>query len=75
MIPWLFDGRRTHPSIRYGVLFAMAMALGKMDTLKASGGQLTCPLDQWDHVTFTYRGKTVTMTVAEVFAALQGGIK
>lgn len=63
-------------SIRSGILFAIALALGKMDVLKAApGGQLTCPLDQWDHVTFTYRGKSITITVAEIFGALSNGVK
>lgn len=59
--------------IRRGMLFAIAMALGKMDTLKASGGQLTCPLDQWDHVCFTYKGKTISIPVAEIFQSLVDG--
>lgn len=62
-------------AIRTGTLFAMALALGKMDVLKAApGGQLTCPLDQWDHVTFTYRGRTITVSVSEIFDSLHEGI-
>lgn len=57
-------------AIQNGVLMAFGMALGKMDTLKASSGQLTVPLDQWGSLVFTYRGKTVTVSVAEVFRAM-----
>lgn len=62
-------------SIRHGMLFAIAMALGKMDTLKASGGQLICNLDQWDHVIFTYKNKRVSISVDEIFASLNNGGK
>lgn len=60
--------RRT--MIRTGTLFAIGMALGKMDSLSAAGGQLTCDLSQWSHVVFKYKGKTVTVPVSEVFAAV-----
>lgn len=58
-------------SIRRGMLLAMGMALGKMDALKATGGQLTCDLDQWGTIVFKYRGQTETIPVGEVFAALK----
>jgi hypothetical protein len=60
--------RRT--ATKQAVLFAIGCALGKMDTLKAEGGQLTCDLNQWSHVVFTFKGKTIRVPVAEVFAAL-----
>lgn len=57
-------------AVRNGVLLAFGMALGKLDTLKAQGGQLTCDLDQWSTIVFTHRGKRVTVPVAEVFKAM-----
>lgn len=60
-------------AIRRAVLMAMGMALFKMDLLKAQGGELTCDLGQWDHITFKFRGRTVRVPVAEVFAAIAGG--
>jgi len=52
-------------------LFAMGMALGKLDTLKAEGGQLTCDLNQWREVVFKYRGETLRWTTKEIFEALR----
>lgn len=60
-------------SLRHAVLLATGMALGKLDALSANGGQLTCDLNQWSHVVFKLKGKTVTIPVAEVFAALVEG--
>lgn len=60
-------------SIRQGILFAIGMALGKMDTLKAEGGELLVPLDQWKQVVFKLQGKTVTIGVHEIFNALVAG--
>lgn len=58
-------------AIQNGVLMALGMALGKMDVVKANAaGQLTVPLDQWGAIVFQYRGKTVTVPVSEVFAAM-----
>ncbi len=58
-------------SVRFGTLFAMGLALGKLDALKAAGGQLTCDLNQWQTVVFKYRGRTVTVPVSEVFKCLE----
>jgi hypothetical protein len=58
-------------SIRSSVLFAIGMALGKLDSLKAGGGQLTCDLNQWETIVFKYRGRVVTIPVSEVFSTLQ----
>lgn len=63
----------TKATTRRAFLFAIGMALGKLDALKAEGGQLTCDLNQWSHVVFKHKGKTITIPVADVFAALQGG--
>jgi hypothetical protein len=51
----------------------MGMALGKLDALKAQGGQLTCDLNQWRAIVFKYRGKTVVVPMSQVFEALAGG--
>lgn len=61
-------------SIRFGVLFAFGLALGKMDTLKASDGLLTCDLNQWRTIRFTYKGKTINVPVADVMRALESGL-
>lgn len=60
-------------SIRRATLLAFGAALGKLDVFQAAGGQLTVDLDQWSHVVFKLRGKTVAVPVAEVFAALAEG--
>lgn len=60
-------------SVRRAVLLVFGMALGKMDVLKAAGGQLTVDLDQWGVVVFKHRGRTVQVPVAEIFEALQEG--
>jgi hypothetical protein len=58
-------------AIKHAGMLAFGMCLGKMDSLKAAGGQLTVNLDQWSHVTFSHKGKTVVVSVAEIFEALQ----
>lgn len=60
-------------TLRQATLFAIGMALGKMDSLKAEGGQLTVDLNQWGSVVFKHKGRTVTVPVAEIFDALQNG--
>lgn len=57
-------------TIRSGVLFAVACALGKYDALAQEGGMLTIDLGQWSKVVFTLKGKRVEIPVAEVFASL-----
>jgi hypothetical protein len=61
-------------AIRNASLLAFGMALGKLDALKANGGQLTVDLGQWEHVVFTLHKKTISVPVAEVFRALQEGV-
>jgi hypothetical protein len=66
---------RRNPMTRRGVvkmatLLAMGMALGKMDSLKAQGGELTVDLNQWGVIVFKHKGKTIRVPVAEVFASL-----
>jgi hypothetical protein len=38
--------------------------------LTGSNARLRIPLDQWGHVAFTHKGKTVSYSTAEIFAAL-----
>ena len=61
-------------SIRLAMLTGVGMALGKLDALKAQGGQLTVDLGQWEHVVFSLHGKSIKVPVAEVFKALAEGI-
>lgn len=63
--------RRT--AVRHATLLTFGMCLGKMDCVKAAGGQLTVDLDQWGSVVFKHRGKTISVPVAEIFAALAEG--
>jgi hypothetical protein len=56
------------------MLTGVGMALGKLDALKATGGQLTVDLGQWEHVVFTLGKRTIRVPVAEVFQALQEGL-
>ena len=59
--------------IRSSVLFMFATALGKYDALAQDGGLLTVDLNQWRGVAFTFKGQKVTISTAEVFAALKEG--
>lgn len=63
--------RRT--AVKHASLLAFGMALGKMDALKAEGGELTVDLNQWGTIVFKHRGRTVRVPVSEVFAALAQG--
>ena len=63
--------RRT--AIKHATLLAFGMALGKMDALHASGGQLTVDLDQWSTVVFKHRGKIIQVPVSEIFDDLSAG--
>lgn len=70
-----FDMERRSVTRRQAVarsfLFAIGMALGKLDALKASGGQLTVDLDQWSHVVFRHNGKLLAVSTSDVFKALE----
>lgn len=61
-------------AIRQASLLAFGMALGKLDTLKASGGQLTVDLGDWEHVVFKLGKRVIKVPVAEVFKALEEGV-
>lgn len=56
--------------LKRGMFLGVAMALGKMDLLKAEGGTLTVPLDQWGQVIFVRKGKKISVPVDEIFASL-----
>lgn len=58
-------------SIRQAVLLAIGMALGKLDSLQASGGELRVPLDSWQRIVFEYNGKRIAVSVADVFNSLE----
>ncbi len=71
------NSRRT--ILRRAVLFTFGAVLGKFDILKAQGnkpplgrgpGQLTVDLAQWGGIIFKHKGRTVTIGMDEVFAAL-----
>ena len=57
-------------ALRTLILLSFGMALGKLDVLKAKGGELTVDLSQWQDVVFTLGGKRIAVTVQEVFDAL-----
>ncbi len=58
---------------RRAFLFAIGMALGKLDVLKASNGLLTVDLSQWQAVVFKLGKQTVSVPVADIFAAIREG--
>lgn len=60
-------------ALRSLVLLSFGMALGKLDVLKAKGGELTCDLGQWERIVFTLGGKRIAVTVHDVFNALAEG--
>lgn len=64
-------------ALKRATMLMFGLALGKMDALKASSGQLTVNLDQWGEIVFTHGGKRIAIPVAEVFAALaeERGVK
>ena len=70
-------------SRRQALLAVMAIPLSDVRVLARTGrkGQempapkaaiLTVPLDQWGWLRFTHKGKEEMMSMAEVFAVLQG---
>ena len=58
-------------ALRTLILLTFGMALGKMDVLKAKGGELTVDLSQWQDVVFSLNGKRIAVTVQDVFNALK----
>lgn len=60
-------------ALRHAVLLAFGMVLGKFTALRAQGGRLTVDLNQWDVIVFTYKKKTLTIPMSEVFEALEKG--
>ena len=69
-------------TIRRAVLVAFGMVMGKFDALKAmtipagprqSQAALTVDLDQWSALIFSHKGKTLTISSAEIFTSLNEG--
>ena len=68
-------------TIRRAVLIAFGMVMGKFDALKAtsvkaqgpaqSKAALTVDLDQWGALVFSHKGKTLTISSAEIFESLE----
>ena len=58
-------------ALRTLILLTFGMALGKMDVLKAKGGELTVDLNQWQDVVFSLNGKRIAVTVQDVFNTLR----
>jgi hypothetical protein len=59
--------------VRTAALAMFGMALGRYDALAQDGGFLTIDLNQWQGLKFRYKGETLHIPVAEVFAALKEG--
>lgn len=58
-------------ALRTLILLTFGMALGKLDVLKAKGGELSVDLSQWERVIFKLGGHQIAVTVQEVFDALR----
>jgi hypothetical protein len=56
---------------RAALLALFSLPLGNRTALKASGGTLSIDLNQWDTIVVSHKGKSVTLTAADIFAALQ----
>lgn len=53
-------------------LAAFGIAVTKrVDIFAAESGMLTCNLGDWKWLVFQYKGKQVSITMADVFAALE----
>ena len=73
---------RRRDAIRTATLLAFGMVMGKFDSLKAgeiskkpsniSGAALTVDLNQWREVVFRHNGKTIAVSVSEIFKSLGG---
>ena len=58
-------------ALRTLILLTFGMALGKMDVLKAKGGELTVDLGQWERIIFNLHGHQIAVTVQDVFNVLK----
>ena len=67
-------------AVRRAVLVAFGMVMGKFDALKAttvsagprqSQAALTVDLNQWGALIFSYQGKKLTISSAEIFESLR----
>lgn len=59
--------------IRVSTLLAFGLASEKYDALAQGttpSGALTCNIDRWKWLVFTYNGRQVTIPMSEVFASL-----
>ncbi len=75
--PLMTNSRRT--ILRRAALFTFGAVLGKFDILKAQGnrpslsrgpGQLTVDLAQWGGIVFKHGGRSVMVSMKEIFDAL-----
>lgn len=60
--------------LRVAILTAFGAASTKYDALAqsaTSSGAMSCALDQWKWLVFTYKGKQVTVPMSEAFLALE----
>lgn len=69
-------------SVRRAALLTFGLVLGKFDALKAansgqnmSKAQLSVDLGQWKEIIFSLHGKTVAVSVSEIYAALSDTTK
>lgn len=61
-------------ALRRAMLMATATSLlTSVRVLYGQGGQLRVPLDQWQTVTFEFKGKRVAVSTSDIFEALLGG--
>ena len=57
--------------INVGVLSAFGAAATKLDLFAASGGVFSSNLDDWAWLALDFKGRRVSIPMAEVFAALE----
>lgn len=60
------------PSRRTVLLALLSLPMADVRVLAQHTGHLTIPLDQWGTLSFTFKGKTVEFTTADVFRILKG---
>ena len=60
--------------IRLAAFTMFGMALNKYDSLAQDGGLLSVDLSKWKWLSISYKGETLAIPVAEVFAAIKEGI-
>jgi hypothetical protein len=68
------DSLTTTPRLttrRTAIIALFGAFLADVRIAHAEGGSLRVALDQWKGITFEHSGRTVTITAAEIFAALK----